>query len=140
MEGLDDRNCQKIFPKYFDREFSCPIYYDENSLAGFTSPGQNVSEIEFDEQDLRDNLPDDLNVVVAIIRRYQDWILQTFIQRIGMIFRQYCGYGIFAFFFQSCHDPSDPTKYKIRYIGKNTVESYEPWSSTKIFAGNVIHA
>lgn len=70
LEGLDDRYCQKIFPKYFDREFSCPIYYDQSSLAGFANPGRNVSEIEFDEQELRDILPDDLNVVIAIIRRY----------------------------------------------------------------------
>lgn len=48
LEYLDDRDCQKLFPSSFDREWSCPVEFT-NTLPGYNLdvPIDQVNSIQF---------------------------------------------------------------------------------------------
>lgn len=103
LPGLDDPNCEKVFPEYFDREFVCPNQWDAEYLQDFSDPELDISKIQVNDQILADILPFESNAAVGIIRRSP---------------------GV------------NKSNYKIKWLGKNSTEPYETWSSSKVFAGS----
>ena len=72
LPGLDDPNCNKVFPNFFDREFVCQNDWDEKELSGFTSPQLDISKITILENELVKIMPAESNIALGIIRRYDN--------------------------------------------------------------------
>ena len=106
--GLDDLNCIKLFPKLFDRSHRCLSAYDEHRLVGFETPSGNISNVQVDEVELRQVLRPELNIkaAVALVRRPS-------VDRL---------------------EDDGSSSLRIRYLGSSSRETFQPWSSTKLFA------
>ena len=119
LVGLDDRLCQKQFPKLFNRDFQCPSFkhIDRRTVKNmiepsFYPPSTNISNIIINETEL--------NHILFSSNNNIDTTTNDFSIAIGIIQR----------------DPSNYDSYKIRYIGKNATDPHETWSSSKIYAGH----
>lgn len=105
LPGLDDSDCAKRFPDYFDRDYVCPVVYNNeqprgHGSGGFGPPADTLADIAIDEEELASILPENVTVAITIVRR---------------------GGNVSA-------------PYQVRYIGRNARKPRQPWSSSKVFA------
>ena len=125
LKGLDDRDCVKKFPRYFDRNFKNDDNHfhnlnDEFHLDFFDDPRDFSREITvYDVLDNSKKDPFDLNTYLR--KDLPEETFNDFSLAAGIIHR-------------SNEDPND---YKIHYFGLNSIKPFQPWSSTKCFAGHL---
>ena len=68
LVGLDDKLCQKVFPRNFDRDFMCSSDWDAS--PGFFPAATSVARTDVNEEELAALVPKDSSIAIGIIRRH----------------------------------------------------------------------
>jgi len=73
LEYLDDRYCQKIFPKQYDREWKCPSSTATDKPSEGFSPETSFDKIQVDTTSLQEVISDqeDVNLCIVITQRVE---------------------------------------------------------------------
>jgi hypothetical protein len=70
LEYLDDANCVKKFPSSYDREWRCPVHFDQTELEGFVPLDTPLSEVKVDLSALASIVdPQEANICLIVVRR-----------------------------------------------------------------------
>jgi hypothetical protein len=72
LEYLDDAKCVKKFPSSYDREWSCPVRYNEedSQLDGYTAANLPLNEVSVDINTLSKIVsPEDANICLIVLKR-----------------------------------------------------------------------
>jgi hypothetical protein len=72
LEYLDDANCVKKFPSSYDREWTCPVRYneDDSQLKGYAPADLPLNEVSIDTSALSKIVsPEDANICLIVLKR-----------------------------------------------------------------------